>query len=188
MTSSKSLMTSSKSLLRKRVLQERKRLSHAEYEKRNNLLMKQIQELIIRNEFKTIHTFLPIVKNREPDITSLFESWWKAGRQILVSKTDFQSKQMTHYWLTSQTTIRTSLWGIPEPIDARLADIKKAELIIVPLLIGDIQGNRIGYGGGYYDRLLKDFHGYSTGLSLLPQIDQIKTEDQDIPLDLILTP
>ena len=95
---------------------------------------------------------------------------------------------MTHYWLTKNIKLETNSWGIPEPVDAESASFQEADLVIVPLLVGDKQGNRIGYGGGYYDKLLKGFRGQSVGLSLSPIVDQLETNSWDVPLDVILFP
>lgn len=121
-------------------------------------------------------------------MTSLFEGWWENKRRIMISKTDFQTKKMTHYWYTSETNIEINSWGIPEPIDAKLADFQNAELVIVPMLIGDKKGNRIGYGGGYYDSLLRGFEGHTVGLSLFPLVDRLTTDQWDVPLNVILIP
>ena len=106
----------------------------------------------------------------------------------MVSKTDFKTKYMTHYWLNQETQLETNSLGIPEPMNAEPADFKDAELILVPLLVGDKHGNRIGYGGGYYDQLLKDYKGHSLGLSLLPIVEEIDANPWDVPLDDILFP
>lgn len=177
-----------KSQLRTRALQDRKALSEQAFGKKNQSLALKLQHLVTENEFKTIHTFLPISKNQEPDMTSLFDRWWKDGRKIMVSKTDFKSKKMTHYWLTPETTLEINPSGIPEPLDAELANFQGADMVIVPLLIGDKQGNRIGYGGGYYDKLLKEFRGKSVGLSLFPLVASLETDSWDVPLDVILFP
>ncbi|MCP4457138.1 MAG: 5-formyltetrahydrofolate cyclo-ligase [Cytophagales bacterium] len=179
---------SSKSQLRTQALVDRKALSSAVFEKKNKSLVQQLQAFVLKEDFKIIHTFLPIAKNHEPDMTSLFKGWWKEGRRIMVSKIDLKTKQMTHYWFRQETKLETNSWDIPEPANAKSADFNEVDLVIVPLLLGDMQGNRIGYGGGYYDQLLGGFNGQTVGLSLLPLMDQIETEEWDVPLDVILFP
>ena len=181
-------MTFSKTILRKQALLDRQTLPEEEYQKRNASLVNQLKAFVVKSDFKTIHTFLPIVKNREPDVTYLFGDWWNDGRRIMVSKTDFKSKEMHHYWLTSTTQLKTNSWGIPEPINAESANYHEADLIVVPMLLGNKQGDRVGYGGGYYDKLLEKFKGQSVGLSLLPLVDKLETESWDKPLDQIIFP
>ena len=173
--------------LRKKALAERKLLTEEEFQKKNNSLIDQLQAFISKQDFQTIHIFLPIANNREPDMTSLFKQWWNEGRKIMVGKTDFKLKEMSHYWLTKSTMLEVNSWGIPEPVDARLANIQEVVLLVVPLLVVDKKGNRIGYGGGYYDKLLKQFRGQSLGLSLFPKVDHLEADPWDVPLDDILT-
>jgi len=106
----------------------------------------------------------------------------------MVPKTDLQSKQMTHSWHTHDTKLEINSWGIPEPVDAQSADFNDADLVIVPLLVGDKFGNRIGYGGGYYDNLLKGFRGHTVGLSLFTLVDSLAVDPWDVPLEVILVP
>ena len=89
--------------------------------------------------------------------------------------------------MTQSTELVTNSWGIPEPVGAEAADFEEVELLIVPLLVGDKQGNRIGYGGGYYDKLLKAFRGHSVGVSLFAKVDRLDLDPWDIPIDVILT-
>ncbi len=179
-------MTSTKATLRKQALQDRKAFTDPEFEERNNSLIEQLSTFVTKENIQTIHTFLPIIENREPNITSLFEDWWSQGRKIMVSKTHMKSKKMSHWWLTHETKIESNSWGIPEPTNAQEANFNEVNLLVVPMLVGDKHGNRIGYGGGYYDKLLVDFRGQSVGLSILPLVAELETDLWDIPLNSIL--
>ena len=67
--------------------------------------------------------------------------------------------------------------GIPEPEQAIEADFSKVDLVLVPLCAADKMGNRIGYGGGFYDRLLSNSNTMKVGLSLSPLLDKIESLD-----------
>ena len=76
--------------------------------------------------------------------------------------------------------------GIPEPtgeILARVSEIADA-LCVTPALAVDKHGYRIGYGGGYYDRFLSGFAGFSV-CAVFPQLylDELQTEPHDAPVD-----
>ena len=178
----------SKAELRKAALTERKNLSSAQYHLLNQSLCNQLLEFIRFHDYSSVHVFLPIQKNNEPDFTSLFPQLWKDGVKIMVSKTNFRTKTMSHFWLESETTSTINELEIPEPIGAISANLSDAELIVVPLLLGDKLGNRIGYGGGFYDRLLPDFKGQTIGISLAPLVNELPTDDWDVPLNSILFP
>jgi len=78
--------------------------------------------------------------------------------------------------------------GIPEPIaDGPVGDDLEA-LVIVPGLVFDIRGYRIGYGGGYYDKFLSRERQHPTvALCYSFQlVDAIPTEEWDVPVDLVL--
>lgn len=179
----------SKSLLRKVALDYRRLLGSESFERRNEKLCLSLLEFVAKGSFRTIHIFLPIKKNNEPDVTSLLPQLRSEGVRIVTSKTNFGEKTLSHFFLTEETQTVTNNWGIPEPVDAEEADFLKVDLVLVPLAVGDKSGNRIGYGGGFYDQLLKDSTALKVGLSLAPLFDQIaQTEEWDVPLDRILTP
>lgn len=179
----------SKSYFRKIILQYRILADGLMYAQRNEQLCEAIMKFIERNEIQKAHAFLAIKKNNEPDISSLFQRLWSDGRQIVVSKTDFMFKQMRHYLLDERTKLELNNKGIPEPVDAKEVELDDLDVIFVPLLLSDKKGYRIGYGGGYYDRLLSETKSLKVGLSLSPPVDEIlQKEDWDVPLDYLITP
>ena len=79
-------------------------------------------------------------------------------------------------------------YGIDEPIDKQEINKEFLDLMIVPLVGYDANCYRLGYGGGYYDRYLKDFNAPTIGLAYSFQyIEHYQSEDFDIPLDDIIT-
>ncbi|WP_421763908.1 5-formyltetrahydrofolate cyclo-ligase [Ekhidna sp.] len=178
-----------KSYFRKVILQYRMLADGLMYAERNKQLCQATIDFIERKEVMKIHTFLAIKQNNEPDISPLFNQLWKEGKQIIVSKTDFMFKQMRHYLLDEHTPLELNKKGIPEPIDAEEVAMDNVDIIFVPLLLSDRHGYRIGYGGGYYDRLLAEAKSLKVGLSLSPPVEKIiQKEDWDIPLDYLITP
>jgi 5-formyltetrahydrofolate cyclo-ligase len=68
-------------------------------------------------------------------------------------------------------------YGIPEPAGGRVMNSSEIDLVIVPALGFTSNGYRIGYGGGFYDRFLKDFRGCSIG----PQFKELAIDDRFTP-------
>ena len=100
-------------------------------------------------------------------------------------------RNLKHIEIDQNTRYSINQFGIREPIRTKYIDPSILEVIIVPLLIFDLHGNRVGYGGGYYDRFLTnlDLNVLKVGLSLFDPIDKISDiKDYDMPLDLIVTP
>ncbi|MFK7953934.1 MAG: 5-formyltetrahydrofolate cyclo-ligase [Ekhidna sp.] len=177
-----------KSTLRKTILQYRRLLAHDEFIKRNENIISRLQLLVDEEDSKVIHTFLPIKRNKEVDVTPLFEKWWEQGKRIVVSQTDFKTRKMNHYFLKKETVLKNNSLGIPEPINADPAKLSDSDLILVPLLASDKNQDRIGYGGGFYDQLLNETKALKVGLSLSSPMDEISQKDEwDIPLDYIIS-
>ena len=142
--------------------------------------------------FKNIHLFLPINKHKEVNTWPLYHTFIiSPNYTVVLSKTHWESKTLTHHIMAPGDEVKESKLGIPEPEHDRLFDIALLDLVLVPLLAFDLKGNRLGYGAGFYDRFLSQC-GPKTlkmGLSLLPPTDHTLPSDaQDIALDLCITP
>ncbi len=172
-----------------------------DYKQKRNLLTAKIVEeksIEIANrihklpiwQFSFYHLFLTITKNKEVDTEPLLTLLQGMDKQIVVSKTE-EKRTLKNYLLLDTTPIRISNLGIPEPVDGIEVPEEKIDVVFVPLLAFDAHGNRVGYGGGYYDVFLnkcrKDV--LKIGISLFeasPTITDIAPTD--IPLDYCVTP
>lgn len=136
------------------------------------------------------HIFLPIVQKKEVDTTFLLHILQGKDKSIIVSKTNFTSMEMEHFLLQENTVFKTSNYGIPEPVSGIEIQPETLEVIFVPLLAFDLNGHRVGYGKGFYDRFLQKCNSNSIfiGLSLFDAETQIPFEDTDVPLDYCITP
>ena len=85
----------------------------------------------------------------------------------------------------------TGKYKIQEPLDSQLQNIEELDLVIVPAICVDNNGNRIGYGKGYYDRFLKKLDRKRTkSLVVLPDdfvVEEIDADLFDEYVDFILT-
>jgi 5-formyltetrahydrofolate cyclo-ligase len=102
------------------------------------------------------HVFLPIVEQKEVNTEFILHILAGKDKEILVSKSDFDTKKMSHYLLTDATKIQKNDYNIPEPIDGIEVPTSRIEVVFVPLLSFDKYGNRVGYGKGFYDRFLSE--------------------------------
>lgn len=88
------------------------------------------------------------------------------------------------------TQFKKSGYGILEPVDGPIVEPTEQSVILVPASCFDMKGNRIGYGGGYYDRYLgsNTFRGKRVGICYNHQITQsIPVEAHDVVVDAIIT-
>lgn len=89
-----------------------------------------------------------------------------------------------------RSRLHLGAFNIEEPDGDDLTDISSIELIIVPAVAFDRNGNRVGRGKGYYDRLLADTKATKIGIGYDFQFidgDDIEADDHDVPLDIIIT-
>ena len=179
----------SKALLRRIILSYRKLLDESEFQERNKRIVDQIIDVVEERRPKNVHLFLPIKKNNEPDLYELIQLFHKKEIKTVISRTDFQNRSMEHYLLEADTKLEENDLGIPEPTDAKTFDQEEIDTVFVPLTLADRKGNRIGYGGGFYDQFLKETNARKIGVSLGPVGDKIiQADDWDIKLDIVITP
>src|SRR5690606_4311417 len=88
---------------------------------------------------------------------------------------DFQTNTIKHYIYESLDQLKISEYGIPEPVYGKELNPEEIEFVIVPLLCADFRGYRVGYGKGFYDRLLDRVSEkcITIGISYFELIDQI---------------
>lgn len=136
------------------------------------------------------HLFLTISEQKEVDTHYLLHILQGRDKSIVVSKTDFNTGTMKHLLLQENTVLKTSAYGIPEPLEGIEIPSEKLEVVFVPLLAFDIHGNRIGYGKGFYDRFLKACNPSCifVGLSFFEAEKQLEATKTDIPLHFCVTP
>jgi len=121
-----------------------------------------------------------------PWITAL-----EKDNEFYVPITDFETLTMAHCKYNTGDAITCNRYGIPEPSDCtKTIDPIELDLVIIPLLVADLQGNRLGYGKGFYDRFLTQCREdvLKVGLNYFEPIAQIPTEDTDIPLNYLVSP
>ena len=133
---------------------------------------------------KTIYGYLPY--NQEVRTIPMLEQALRDGKQVAVPKV--LGDDMRFITLTDLSQVAPGYAGIPEPVaDGPIADDVHA-LVLMPGLAFDPAGHRVGYGGGFYDRFLEQEKEHPT-LALcydFQMLDQIETEEHDIPVDYVI--
>ncbi len=127
----------------------------------------------------------------EVNLWPLYEYLWDCGKKVYFPVT-LQNHKMDFYAVQSAREMRPGTWGILEPVtrdEGHLFSDVGQTLVIVPGLIFDHAGHRIGYGGGYYDTFLSCRpHALSWAVAFDIQIvKKIKSQPWDIPVDRIIT-
>ena len=137
------------------------------------------------------HLFLSIKEKNEVNTSFILNILQGRDKDVIISKSNFETGEMIHFLLTDNTTIKKNDYNIPEPIDGIKVPPSKIEVVFVPLLVFDREGNRIGYGKGFYDRFLSNCNKdvIKVGVSFFEAEEKIEdTGNFDIPLDFCITP
>lgn len=94
---------------------------------------------------------------------------WKQGKKVAVPKSLPKGKLEFH-WVTPDTKFNQTKFGVEEPDEEKIAQPEEIGLLVVPGLIFNQAGYRIGFGGGYYDRYLKNYAGKTISLVFREQM------------------
>jgi len=179
--------------LRKQYLDQRIALSRAEIEAKSQSISNLFLEQVFSPGFHYIHCFLPILKHHEINTWLIINALkgLPSPPEIVVSKSDLKKATMTHFLLQETLDLKENKWGILEPDQGvEIAD-DKLDLVLVPMLIFDENGHRVGYGKGFYDRFLQKCRPdcLKAGLCLeapVPKIEDVNPAD--IKMDLVISP
>jgi len=179
----------------------KKELRHIYKAKRKGLSEQQIEDLslAVSNQllklpvwaYSFYHIFLAIAEQKEVNTDYILNILSGKDKNILISKSHFETGDLTHFLLTDSTVIKKNKYNIPEPIDGIDIANDKIEVVFVPLLAFDKKGHRVGYGKGFYDRFLASCkpETIKIGLSFFEAEDSIMDVfDGDISLDYCVTP
>lgn len=171
---------------------KRGKLSDDEYREACDSVSSNFFREIDLSHIGVIHSFLPIVRNREPDTGLIIGQLQLRYPEIRISVPRVNvDETMTSYYYEGRRQIALSSMGIPEPVGGKVTEPSEIDLILIPLLAFDKRGHRVGYGKGFYDRFLKSCRAdcIKAGLSLFPpeeKIDDVAEFDQ--PMTLAITP
>ena len=149
------------------------------------------EELLVQNFFSAVQSvgldgyesvFLYLSYSHEADTDKLLNALLKQGKTVYCPRVEGKEMKAVLYG-----ELALSARGIREPLgDAFDGDI---DVAVVPLMAADEKGNRLGYGGGYYDKYLSAHpKTIKIGYCYEEQIvREIPVEDNDIPLTMIVT-
>ena len=141
--------------------------------------------------YEFYHVFLSIANLKEINTDFILSILSGKDKNIVISKSDFETRTLQNFLLTDGTKIKLNKYNIPEPIDGIEINNSKIEVVFVPLLACDKKGNRIGYGKGFYDTFLANCRPETLkiGLSFYEVEEAVfPILESDIALDYCVTP
>jgi len=135
----------------------------------------------------------------EVDTTRFLHDILSLGKKLILPVVDPGNKVLKLYEIRDTSELKPGYMGIPEPLvsEDRRVMLKEIDLVIIPGTGFDTKGTRLGYGGGYYDRLLGyesrelskgEHHIMTIALAFEEQMgEEIPAEAHDINVDIIVT-
>ncbi len=110
-----------------------------------------------------------------------------SGKRVILPKVS--GKELALFEIRDlDKDVAPGAWDIPEPVTSHPAELAEIDLIITPGAAFDERGNRLGYGAGFYDRILSAFTGTTIALAFEAQIvPEVPTDEHDIPVKKIVT-
>lgn len=177
----------SKETLREELKLQRQNLSKEEVRVRSKLIMEQL--LSVPDFFRSgvIHTYISS-KNHEVDTHELIRVLVKQKKRVVVPIADKATKSMRHSELFSLSELVGGAYGILVPKMYRPVPIADVHVVVVPALAVDRNGNRLGFGAGFYDRFLHDVQLPTIALAYDFQvINNVPKEKTDVPVSFIVT-
>jgi len=173
-----------KSRLRKKILKVRQKFNTKNIQINFNQIIKILKREKITN--KIIGGYYPV--NFEIDDLALLKKFKKNKFNISLSVIKKNFQMDFHSWSFSEP-LKINKYGIPEPENK---NIVYPDVLLIPLVAFDKNLNRLGYGGGYYDRLIKKLSKKKNiikiGLAFsVQEIDKVPINMYDQKLDYIVT-
>lgn len=174
-----------KKALRQEVLEKRFRLPDEEQKARSREIEKKLFSL---PEFRAARkvmfyaSFRSEVKTHDMIRRALAEN-----KRVVLPKV--KGKDLALFEIRDfDRDVKPGKWDIPEPANGKPVKPDNIEFIVVPGAAFDEQGNRLGYGGGFYDKLLKEHKGANAALAFELQIVlNVPSEAHDVRVQKIVT-
>lgn len=177
-----------KNKLRKQAFDFRRSLAADEKEALDRKIQNRLMNLWCFREEQTL--LLHVAKPLEVETRGIITDAFELKKTVAVPRCVEGTRNMDFYIITSLDDLEPGAFGVMEPIRDRcekLEDLSRG-LCIMPALMFDADGHRLGYGKGYYDRFLSRFGGSCVGLCYSECIvDSLPQGKYDKQTDIVVT-
>ena len=170
--------------LRATIRQQKRAMTEEEIVTKSQQVCRLLMDHDLYKNARTFYGYLPY--NQEVRTTPLLEQAIRDGKRVAVPKC--YGDEMKFIYLDDLSKVEPGYANIPEPIaDGPIADDPTA-LVLMPGLAFDPEGHRVGYGGGFYDKVLaQEPHHPTVALCYdFQMMPHLETEEYDVPVDLVL--
>jgi 5-formyltetrahydrofolate cyclo-ligase len=172
--------------IRKKMRGVRAALPASAIEARSSKVRERVLALTPLVEAKTVLLFASL--EHEVATDPLLDALAQQGKRLVLPRV--QADELVLHEVSVDTPLEPGAFSVPEPpVEARVVEPGTVDFALVPALAVDVRGFRIGYGGGYYDRLLPTLSGASTcavafDFQLVAEVPEFPF---DAPVDWVVT-
>lgn len=182
--------SSDKKTLRQETLLKRDAISGNIKEEKDAAIRQRIIQLPEFTDAKTILFYASF--RSEVDTMEMIKISLSHGKQAVLPKVDKENKRLKLYEIKDMNELAKGYMGILEPSisEKRLTGLDDIDLIIIPGAAFDVSGNRLGYGAGFYDRLLAEIKNKIPIIAPAYEeqiVENIPSEPHDVRVDKIVT-
>ncbi|GAX88789.1 5-formyltetrahydrofolate cyclo-ligase [Effusibacillus lacus] len=188
-----------KSLIRQRILERRSAMSGGVRAAKQASIFRNLMTIPQLQTALTVFLYLDFRGEVETD--EIFRWGWQTGKRMAVPVTVIQERKLIPVELHSFEDLEIGAYGIREPriqhsgslvegLMEHAVPVSSIDVVLVPGVAFDLQGGRLGYGGGYYDRFLPMLRSDAVKIGLafdLQLVDRLPVEEHDIHLDYVVT-
>lgn len=169
--------------LRGMILQKRQQLTSEEVEQLSSFIFRHLQTCPVYLSAEHIALYLDV--RQEVATRAILEDCLRRGKHVYVPRVN--GKMMDFYEISGAACLAKGHFGILEPLETCHRLTVQLDLMLVPIVAFDARGNRLGMGGGYYDRYLALYPCPTIGLAYAFQEGTFQVYAHDQPLDQIIT-
>lgn len=177
--------------IRKDVYKKRNEISVKQFEDWNSLVFENIKCFIEEKKLSKIDTIFTYCNyNNEVSTKELFKYMREQGKTVAFPKiTDADKRKMSFFETNSYDELAPGYKGIMEPVSNRnMDDYCENAIMFIPMVAYDSNLNRVGYGGGYYDRYIEmNNPAIKIGLAFEFQKYEFQNDEFDKTMDYVIT-
>ncbi len=177
-------MVVTKEEIRKELLSRRQSLPSGLKDELDTYLRSKLLSLPELIKAEKVLLFCPI--KGEPDLSQLFEEILSQGKGLVLPRV--RGKELELIKVYNPICLSAGTFNIPEPTDGKRIYPEELDVAVVPGIAFDREGYRIGFGKGYYDRLLERVSCPVVGVAYSFQVlDRVPRDPWDKPVDILIT-
>ncbi|NPA40925.1 MAG: 5-formyltetrahydrofolate cyclo-ligase [Aquificae bacterium] len=177
-------MLGTKEELRRELLKKRKSLISDDRTRKDGAILEHLLSLEELRQADKVLLYCAI--QGEPDLTPLMETLINSGKKVVLPRVSGKDLELIE--VETPSCLVKGSFGIPEPSFGKPVSPEEIDLAVVPGIAFDLRGYRIGFGKGYYDRLLKRVKAPKVGVAYSFQVVEcIPADSWDVPIDILIT-